>query len=163
MDGKSTVCDEMNRVRAEEHSLFWPAHYNLIAGNRCQHAKHTRLGFKMLSILGGIITVQTTEQHCFLWGFSYNWYLETHCFYTSLYVNANYTNSWGWVKQVSASWATPAQRVIWYANNVDPWSRSDRVAICWQATETLADETSSSNPSAFSRLKITYLPRLLFY
>lgn len=40
------------------------------------------------------------------------------------------TGLWGWVEQVKASWATPAQRVIWYANNADPRSSSDRAAIC---------------------------------
>lgn len=90
--------------------------------------------------------------------------INNHIPYIYLYTNTKYipTGLSGWVEQVSASWATPAHRVIWSANNVDPWSRSDGVAICLQAAERLAGETSNSNPCAYSPLKIT-LPSLLFF
>lgn len=86
--------------------------------------------------VGGKVTVQTTEPQCLLWGFFFSiniwentFLIHSTLIYTYTYIKI-YQLLWGRVKQVSASWATPAQRVIWYANNVDLLSRSDRVAIC---------------------------------
>lgn len=118
--------------KLKEHTkTFSKEQDDLLFGNRCQHAKHTRLGFETISILGGLVTVQTTVPPVGIY-FSINvWENNVFKHLTRDTYTLNLpTALWGWVEQVSASWATPAQRVIWYANKVDPWSRSDRAAIC---------------------------------
>lgn len=42
------------------HTTFSKEQDDLLTGNRCRHAKHTRLGFETVSILRGIGTVETT-------------------------------------------------------------------------------------------------------
>lgn len=107
-------------IMFEVYSLFWPElieHTTTFSkkllhncsvctdatGNRCQHVEHTRLGFETL--LGSIVTVQTTQPQCLLWVFLVLFFSINFCENT-LFIHlklCRYTQNiptalWGWVK-----------------------------------------------------------------